>query len=224
MAAGVAALAVVLGVVGLSVHDRSRATGAPSGRDFGSVALSPGTVTASAGAPTGGATPAAGGLLATHSTELGAQGDDGARPTAVTIPRLHLRAPTTAAGVGPDNRSLNLPRSARAVVWWAYGATPGAASGTVLLAGHVSWNGRVGVLADLRLLRLGDQVTVARGDGSVVRYQVTGRKRVPKRSLDELGVFATGGSPRLVLVTCGGRYDAARHSYEDNVVVQARPV
>ena len=56
-----------------------------------------------------------------------------------------------------------------------------------------------------------------------MRYAVTGRRNVPKMSLDELGLFASAGSPRLVLVTCGGRYDAARHSYEDNVVVQARP-
>ena len=32
------------------------------------------------------------------------------------------------------------------------------------------------------------------------------------------------GPARLVLVTCGGRYDAARHSYEDNIVVQATPL
>ena len=49
------------------------------------------------------------------------------------------------------------------------------------------------------------------------------RRRVPKMSLDQLGLFARAGAPRLVLVTCGGAFDPARHSYEDNVVVQARP-
>jgi hypothetical protein len=142
----------------------------------------------------------------------------------VVIPRLRLRVATTAAGVGADNRSLDLPESARAVVWWAYGASPGAPSGTVLLAGHVSWGGHSGALAGLRLLHVGDAVALTRADGTVVRYAVTGRRHVPKASLDQLGVFATDGAPRLVLVTCGGRYDAARHSYEDNVVVQARPL
>jgi sortase (surface protein transpeptidase) len=94
----------------------------------------------------------------------------------------------------------------------------------VLLAGHVSWNGRLGVLAGLRSLRVGDPILVRRQDGSTVRYDVTGRRRVPKMSLDQLGLFATTGAPRLVLVTCGGAFDPARHSYEDNVVVQARPV
>jgi hypothetical protein len=208
----------VAGVVGLVAHQQFRANGASGGRDIGVVSS----------APTGPATPgsdpmASGRLLATHSTELDAQGSDAAAPASLTIPRLHVRAVTTAAGVGADLRSLDLPPSARAVVWWAYGADPGATNGTVLLAGHVSWNGRLGVLSGLSSLRLGDQITVRRRDGTVVRYAVTGRNRVPKKSQDELGLFATGGAPRLVLVTCGGAYDAARHSYEDNVVVQARP-
>jgi sortase family protein len=211
----------------LVVHQQSRADGAPAGPDIGVV--SPGrtaasTVGGSAGPAAGGEPTVSGGPLPTHSTELGAQGSDAAAPSSVTIPRLNVRAVTTAAGVGADHRSLDLLPSARAVVWWAYGAEPGAATGTVLLAGHVSWDGRLGVLSGLRSLRLGDRITLRRHDGRLVTYAVTGRRRVPKRSLDELGLFATGGAPRLVLVTCGGAYDAGRHSYEDNVVVQARPV
>jgi hypothetical protein len=219
VAAAVAAFAIVAGVIGLVAHQQFRANGASGGRDIGVVSSSPtSAVTPSAQPPT------PGGLLSTHSTELGAQGGDAAAPESVMIPRLHVRATTTAAGVGPDYRSLDLLPSPRAVVWWAYGADPGATSGTVLLAGHVSWNGRLGVLAGLKSLRLGDRIMVRRRDGTLVQYAVTGRKRLPKKSLDELGLFASGGAPRLVLVTCGGAFDAARHSYEDNVVVQARPV
>lgn len=130
----------------------------------------------------------------------------------------------TAAGLASDNRSLALPESASAVVWWAYGATPGAATGTVLLAGHISWAGQVGELSRIDTLRLGDTIDVTRRDGTVQRYAVVGRRQVPKTSLADLGLFQTGGPPRLVLVTCGGRYDAARRTYEDNVVVQARPL
>ncbi len=105
------------------------------------------------GAPT--ATPAADGFRradpgrrsARHALhELGAQSAGSTAPASVSIPRLHVRAATSAAGLASDDRSLALPPSARAVVWWAYGASPGASSGTVLLAGHVSWNGRLGVL------------------------------------------------------------------------------
>jgi hypothetical protein len=213
-----AVLAVLVGTVGLVAHQRHRATGAPPATDIGVV-----TAAAPASPATTSEPAETGRLLSTHSTELGARRANVAAPTSVTIPRLHLRAATRPAGLAPDNRTLDLPPSARAVVWWAYGATPGAKNGTVLLAGHVSWNGRAGVLAGLAKLRVGDQITVRRADGALVRYDVTGRRRVPKMSLDQLGLFATAGAPRLVLVTCGGPFDAARHSYEDNVVVQARP-
>jgi Sortase domain len=212
-------LAVLVGTVGLVAHQRHRATGAPPTTDIGVVSAAAPSSPATTSKPTGDT----GELLSTHSTELEAQRANVAAPTSVTIPRLHLRAATRPAGLAPDNRTLNLPPSARAVVWWAYGATPGAKNGTVLLAGHVSWNGRAGVLAGLGKLRVGDQITVRRADGGLVRYDVTGRRRVPKMSLDQLGLFATAGAPRLVLVTCGGAFDPARHSYEDNVVVQARP-
>jgi len=32
------------------------------------------------------------------------------------------------------------------------------------------------------------------------------------------------GAPRLVLITCGGRFDPVARSYEDNIVVYAEPV
>jgi sortase (surface protein transpeptidase) len=161
--------------------------------------------------------------LSTHSTELGAQGANGMAPSRLAIPRLHVSIRPVPAGLAPDNRSLNLLPSPKTVIWWAYGATPGARSGTVLLAGHISWDGRIGTLNRIGTLGVGDTVTVTRRDGVTVRYAVTGRRRVPKMSLSDLGLFATNGPPRLILVTCGGPYDASRHSYADNVVVQARP-
>jgi sortase (surface protein transpeptidase) len=142
----------------------------------------------------------------------------------LAIPRLHVDLAPTPAGLAADNHSLNLPPSARTVVWWAYGATPGSRSGTVLLGGHISWAGRPGVLGRIGSLRRGDRVTLTRQDGTSVRYAVVARRTVAKASLADLGLFRTSGAPRLVLVTCGGRYDAARHSYADNVVVQATPV
>jgi hypothetical protein len=219
--AAVATGLVLVGAVGLVAHVRNRATGAPPASDVGVVSAS--TQLNPAPTPSTGPTPGAG-LLGTHSTELGSHGANGAAPASLAIPRLRVRVATAPAGLAGDGRSLQLRPSARAVDWWAYGGSPGASSGTVLLAGHVSWDGRVGVLAGLRRLRLGDPITVRRQDGRLVHYVVTGRRQVPKTSLADLGLFARTGAPRLVLVTCGGAFDPRRHSYDDNVVVQARPL
>ncbi len=162
--------------------------------------------------------------LGTHSTVLGAQGSNAAAPVRLDITRLHVDLMPSPSGLAADNRSLALPPSARTVVWWAYGATPGSGSGTVLLGGHISWAGQVGALGRIGLLRSGDRVTLTRQDGTLVRYAVVARRTVAKTSLADLGLFRTTGRPRLVLVTCGGRYDAGRHSYADNVVVEAAPL
>jgi hypothetical protein len=37
-------------------------------------------------------------------------------------------------------------------------------------------------------------------------------------------VWARGGDSALVLITCGGDFDAEARSYEDNVVAYAAPV
>jgi hypothetical protein len=36
-------------------------------------------------------------------------------------------------------------------------------------------------------------------------------------------LFASGGTRRLVLVTCGGAFDATTHQYADNVLATAVP-
>ena len=145
-------------------------------------------------------------------------------PVQVSIPRLNVRVTPTPTGLAADNRSLSLPDSARTVVWWAYGATPGSTTGTVLLAGHISWAGRLGdPQPDRRACGWATRSTsrAATARSSVTRSSVAAW--CPKRSLADLGLFQDGGPARLVLVTCGGRFDAARHSYEDNIVVQAAP-
>ena len=53
-------------------------------------------------------------------------------------------------------------------------------------------------------------------------YEVASVDQVAKLSLDTASLFDRTGEHRLHLVTCGGRYDRATNSYEDNVVVVAR--
>ncbi|HEX6445689.1 MAG TPA: class F sortase, partial [Streptosporangiales bacterium] len=139
------------------------------------------------------------------------------------VPSLRLDVRPSPTGRLDDGR-LDVPDSARSVVWWAYGAAPGEAQGTVVLAGHVSWAGRWGRFGSLTRLRPGARVYVDRADGRRVGYRVASVTEVAKARLDRLGVFRTGGRPALVLLTCGGHWDATRRSYDDNVVVRAVPV
>ena len=64
-------------------------------------------------------------------------------------------------------------------------------------------------------------MTVRRSDGRVVRFAVTRVREVPKAQFPTAAVYAPTARPELRLITCGGRFDRAAHSYVDNVVVEA---
>jgi len=133
-------------------------------------------------------------------------------------------APVLAADTGADG-TLAVPPDPAQVGWWTGGARAGDPYGSLVLAGHVdSRRYGVGVLAELASARPGGLVRLA--SGSAVRsYRITSVRRVPKASLAADGdIFARRGPARLVLLTCGGAFDARTHSYADNVVVLASPL
>ncbi len=55
-----------------------------------------------------------------------------------------------------------------------------------------------------------------------LRYRVTSMRRMAKKSLPT-GIYTRTGAARLVLVTCGGPFDARAGHYRDNIVVTAVP-
>ena len=147
---------------------------------------------------------------------------------AVTVPPTRLSAPTAAidadvvpVGVTPDG-AMVVPEDVDEVGWYRHGPGLGDSTGSVVLAGHVDsrTQGR-GAFFTLRDLAPGDELRVAGADGTTTSWVVTGRSTIDKDEipLDEL--FRRDGPPRLVLVTCGGDFDAARRSYRSNIVVTA---
>ena len=59
-------------------------------------------------------------------------------------------------------------------------------------------------------------------NGRTFAYRVISVQTMPKQNLPT-GIFSRNGGPRLVLVTCGGPFDASVRHYRDNVVVTAVP-
>jgi hypothetical protein len=149
---------------------------------------------------------------------------DARRPVRLVAADLDLNAAVVAAGVDPANRSLDVPRHVGTAAWWAGGARPGDRAGTIVLAGHVDFDGRPGVFYRLDRLALGDVVTVIGADGVRYDYRLSALRRVPKPALPAAGIFRVDGPPRLALVTCGGTFDAKERSYHDNLVAIADPV
>ncbi len=144
-----------------------------------------------------------------------------AAPVRVRIPRLGVDARVEPVGVLPAG-DLDVPTDPDVVGWWTGGARLNEPSGSVVIDGHVDSARRgEGAFFSLRALRPKDRVDVAGADGSHVSYLVTGLRRYPKSTLPAATVFSPTVSARLVLITCGGRFNRSQRQYTDNIVVYA---
>jgi hypothetical protein len=144
-------------------------------------------------------------------------------PVRLSVPARGIDAPVDPVGVEPAGE-MTLPEDVDRVGWYRFGPTPGAAEGAAVVAGHVDDAEQgLGALAPLRETEPGDEVVVEAADGSTTRWTVTSRDTIDKPGVPLGDLFARTGAPRLVLITCGGPFDAELRSYRDNVVVVAEP-
>jgi sortase (surface protein transpeptidase) len=140
------------------------------------------------------------------------------------IPAVGVDARVDPVGVTAQG-DMDIPEPVDEVGWYRYGSYPGARAGATVVAGHVDTRDQgQGALFRLREASVGDEVSVVREDGRQVRYRVVGRETFVKQRLPVERLFARDGSPRLVLITCGGPFLPELSSYRDNVVVAAEPV
>jgi len=170
------------------------------------------------GLPLGPATPAP---AASVGREL--PGPAAFQPTTVVLPD-GTSAPVVPVGLHPD-RALVVPDDVRTVGWWTGGSRAGEPFGSVVVAGHVDSAARgIGVFAQLKRLEPG-QVVQLEGAARRARYRIVSATLVPQARLaEDVGIFRVDGPPQLVLLTCGGAFDPARHRYQDNLVVIATPL
>jgi sortase (surface protein transpeptidase) len=142
-----------------------------------------------------------------------------ARPVRVRIPAIGVDreiVDVTVDGTG----ALIPPASADVVGWFTAGPAPGDI-GPALLAAHVDSQAGPGAFYRLIDLRPGDRVTVERADQSTVDFVVVSTTKVAKTAFPTDLVYAPLPVPMLRLITCGGTFDRAAHSYRDNVIVEA---
>ncbi|MEU3455704.1 class F sortase [Micromonospora sp. NPDC006766] len=142
-------------------------------------------------------------------------------PTDIAISKLGLRAPVHRVGLAPDG-SIAVPELEKAdeAGWYDQGPTPGQ-YGPAVIVGHVDTTTGPAVFHDLKKLKDGDRVEVAREDHSVAVFEVTSVQRYDKEKLPADEVFGDFSRPNLRLITCGGRWVGGATGYADNLVVYA---
>lgn len=141
-------------------------------------------------------------------------------PVRLRLPGLGLDVPIVAVGVAADGQ-MEVPADVDDVGWYRFGPQPGQ-PGHAVVAGHVDDREQgLGPFRQLVDLAEGDDVVVTAADGTRTRWRVSARRTIDKAALEADDIFSRTGPPRLVLVTCGGEFDADARSYRSNVVVVA---
>jgi sortase family protein len=141
------------------------------------------------------------------------------RPVRVQIPAIGVDSDLMDLGV-QDDGTLEVPPAGFPAGWFTDAPTPGEV-GPAVIAGHVDWAGAPGVFARLRDVVVGNEVTVAREDGSTAVFRVSQVGQFAKDAFPTAAVYGDLDHAGLRLITCGGEFDAGAQSYLDNTVVFA---
>lgn len=145
-------------------------------------------------------------------------------PVTVRIDAMGIAMPVIPVGVESEG-FMELPEDPAVAGWYRYGPSPATAAGNTVISAHVdSPNYAIGPFASLRDVPAGAEVVVESADGTAARYATQSVTYYPKTSLPIDDIFARGGAPALILITCGGEFDRSTGHYRDNVVLVAKPV
>lgn len=142
-------------------------------------------------------------------------------PSWVSIPSIGARSTLVQLGLNPDH-TVQVPPVSQPLQagWYKYSPAPGAIGPAVIL-GHIDGDHQEGIFWKLHEVQTGDTVQVGRVDGSTLTFTVTKVDEVQKSTFPTDAVYGNTTDPQLRLITCGGAFDAATHSYLDNVIVYA---
>lgn len=144
------------------------------------------------------------------------------QPRILRIPSIGVEARIVSVGVSKTNE-MKTPNTIYDVGWYNMSARPGE-SGAVVLNGHYAGPRSHGVFRTLQALKVGDQLSVERGDKLVVKYVVKQVETKPAKDIDmaKLMVPFESKTPGLNLITCGGDMNPKTFEFSSRTVVYAQ--
>ena len=140
-------------------------------------------------------------------------------PVAIAIPSIEVTTDLVTLDVDPTG-ALEAPADFAKAGWWAAGPVPGA-DGAAVVVGHLDSHRGPAAFFRVPSLKPGDGIEVRRADGSTATFVVDAVRQYSKDSLPARHIYGPTPVPELRLITCGGKFDRATKSYEDNIVVFA---
>jgi len=143
-------------------------------------------------------------------------------PVRLDIPAIDVHSDVQQLGLNADG-SVQVPPLGRDshAGWYKYSPTPGELGPSVIL-GHIdSAAYGPGVFFNLGKLRQRDAVSITLADHTVAVFEIEKVVEYQKAQFPTLAVYGNTDHAALRLITCGGAFDPAKHSYESNIVAYA---
>lgn len=145
-------------------------------------------------------------------------------PVRVSVADAGIDVPVIPVGVDA-NDAMELPEDPAVAGWYRFGPGPQSPEGRAVISAHVDMPGYgIGPFSRIRDLAQGTLIEVTDDTGKLTRYRLDSVTYYRKADLPVDDLFARSGSPTLVLITCGGPFDASIGRYQDNVVALATPI
>jgi len=143
-------------------------------------------------------------------------------PVELLIPAIEVHTSLVRLGITQQG-TLQVPNSSSVAGWYTGSPRPGEI-GSSIIAGHIDSHLGPGVFFRLRELRPGDRIYVRQADRRLAVFRVTGVHQYPKARFPTAAVYGPVPDAELHLISCGGTFDYATHSYLSNIVVYSTEV
>jgi LPXTG-site transpeptidase (sortase) family protein len=137
----------------------------------------------------------------------------------LVIASIGVDAPIEAVGLD-SQRAMAAPGSLATVGWFNQGPAPGE-RGDAVIDGHYGLPATPAVFRNLDKLRPGDILQVIWPDGRRLQFRVGAAEFLAANSPPAPDVFSRSGPARLSLITCAGRWDQSRRTYNERLIVTA---
>jgi len=117
---------------------------------------------------------------------------------------------------------IAVPTNVHLAGWYINSAKPGK-EGLSIISGHRDGVKTTGIFRRLEDLKEGDNFSVEYGDGTVRDFTVLSVKAVSiEDAYDLMYERVEGVEKQLNLVTCGGKFNTEKKTYDDRIVVHSK--
>lgn len=144
------------------------------------------------------------------------------QPRYIYIPAIGVNARVLSVGVN-SRGNIDTPSNLNDTAWYDGSAKPGQ-EGQVFIDGHTSFSSSINAAFNsLPKLKSGDQITIEKGDGQKVNYNITQVETVDANQVDMGKALnpPAGAKKGLTLMTCTGTFNYRSQTADKRLIVYA---